>query len=278
MKVEINKGYNNYVLEIDDSLYDIKYCKFDKSFVLMTKDGVVLKTFPRTIGFIKQVNIGDTTYFISSNKVIVDNLYKHDVLEQYEVIKGDTPSLKVSDSFILDTTDYSKVVLGSCSFLIKNDKTNEKCIYSVDDCRVSKPYQRVIVDERFKSIIGSNVIVEDLVTLKNHGDIPVVFDIITYGINPDTLKIVSKIYSQQQNRYIDILTEEEINNKQDSIKQSSKSTLTREYLEDNNDRAGSLTILLEIIKPLQDKVTENKEIYDNKEVSDFVKKLGNMEE
>lgn len=301
VKKEINKGYYNYTIEYDDSRFDIIYSNFSKQFVLMNKDNVVLGVFPRTIGFIKQVDVGSDTYFMVSNRVVVDNLYKHNVLEQYKVINNITQTLNVEDSSILDSLDYSKVVVSPSSFLVNVEKTNFKCIYSLGIGKKSRPFQTVIVDDRFRDIIGSSVLVEELIVASKYRELPDIYDVIIYGIDPVTLKITSKIYSKEQDRYIDLLSPEVIETKlrgknvykphvtNYQVGHEKKSVVIKqsffgyEYIEDEEDEIGSKTIYFEVVEPLEARIrflgNGGKEInsFDDAIKDDFMKKIGKKE-
>lgn len=277
IKKEINRGYYRYVLEYDDTKYDIKYCKFSYSFILLNKEGIALCTFPRSIGFIKQVNVGDKTYFMVSNHSNTkgNNIKKIDSLEQLQIIDKGTPTVEVCECSNIDSVIYEEVVLGDSSFLISCD--GGSAIYSLSKDLISRTFQKVYKNDNYKDVIGTNIVVEEMIVASKYNDVPDIYDVITYGIDPVSLEIKSRIFSKNQNRFIDLYSEDKVK----EVVSSVDYLVSKKIKGDTYDQAGTTTIVNEVLIPLEKQAKYKSFILSDvskEEQSEFIKKLGTYPE
>lgn len=240
-------------LKYDASTFEIEYIDEIKTFLLRRlTDGEILNIFG-DISFIVQHEEKTRTSFVVSE---YDSKRKCCILNHYIYNrKGEfykRMSLK-SSSLYLSECAVSK---NSYRFDYPNAK---KAIYNL--CLTSRPFSEIYMDDKIKALLGKNILI---VSEEKENDI--VKDTITYGINPDTLEVVTPIWSELQQRYIDVYTDEQIAEiNLEDIKWKLKYT-------DN----GTITIYMEVERYLQElacHLPQPKKIYtENKKIDkEFVK-------
>lgn len=263
-------------LEYDDDKYDVQYIKHknkEKNVILLKRlaDNMVLEVFSDKIGFIvqrnkdQQVNFLVTDYSEALKNENVKPNFTHYVetesavnyLEVKKEFECDTPffeDLKIADnSFIVEASDY-----GGAIYNLDKKSANFDYIYNDDQ-----------IIEMFDE--GDTVLVTEVKTPFTRRDI---IDRLTYGINVNTLEITTPIWSELQQRFINIYSQE----KADAL--TEKLVKEGQWVCEPNYTPGELTMLFEVdnyLNILKDYIDKPRCVYSDvleTEVNkEFVKKF-----
>ena len=116
--------------------------------------------------------------------------------------------------------------------------------YLCNDKGLSNYFSRIYIEEGINELLGDNVVLvsEDRYARSDKS----IKDTITYGINPDTFEIKTPIWSDREERYIDILSEEECLKKEEEIAKKGR------YPASSTTSLGYKTIELEIQNTLDE--------------------------
>jgi hypothetical protein len=148
------------------------------------------------IRFIVQSNESEATNFIVSSYVDGKNKLSH------FVDFGDQLVLK--NEFISETMDIKKNRLTNSSFIIS--QSDYSYIYNLD--KKSDNYDYIYNDERISNKLNNNAVMVKQKLTSYYNEF--VSDTIYYGINPETFDIVTPIWSELQQRLIDVYTDQKV--------------------------------------------------------------------
>lgn len=191
-------------LKYDKEKYSIEYSKSKNKIILRRLlDNQVLEIFSDKIGFIVQCNIEGQTNFLVTDYSEVDKngllKFKHYTASNY------SDSLELKDSFDCTCIDLSDCRITDSSYLVEQDGYTA-CIYNLK--QKSRRFENVYNDSEIKKIFNDNtLLVLEKVRADYRSDIN---DTLTYGINPETLDIATPIWSELQQRYINIYDQEQL--------------------------------------------------------------------
>lgn len=234
-------------LKYDKERYSINYIKESNNVVLSRlSNQKVLAVFSDKIGFIVQVNVASTPNFLVSD---YSNFDKFDIskpikLEHYEDL--DDGRLFGNPGFVsIKTLNIDSATLEGCRITERAYLVNgSKQIYNIAKFknRLSKPFEEIYIDEKVRAYLGDDtVLVTDFVYPNKHADNRLgLHDALTYGINLKTFEITTPIWSELQQRYIEVYTREKIN----------KMTPHLGDWAINNDQCGESTIEFEVLSYL----------------------------
>lgn len=193
-------------LKYDKEKYNIEYVK-NKNMIILRRllDNQVLEIFSDNIGFIVQCNIEGQPNFLVTDYSEVDKngrpllKFKHYIASKY------SDSLELKDSFDCTHKYLSDCRVTDSSYLVEQDGYITR-IYNLK--QKSKRFEKVYNDSEIKKIFNNNSI---LVSEKLHAACRWnINDTLTYGINPETFEITTPIWSELQQRYIDVYTQEQV--------------------------------------------------------------------
>lgn len=223
--------YGDVVLEYNNEEYKITYIK-GIGFAIGEKDSdEVIHVFKDELKSLLQYDTDNKTHFIT---IEIDEENNKN-LNHYFYIRGND-GLLLEDSYECRSTKMDKIRVGEHSFIVKKTDYSD-AIYNLK--RESKDYLRIYNDKRISEIIGDNILmVSEYKQCFLDGRIN---DTLTYGINPTTFDIVTPIWSDLQQRYIDIYTEEQA---AEIVKNSGRTLDRKKY------SLGDITIMYEVTKYL----------------------------
>ncbi len=255
-KIEIgNRKYTN--LEYDENEYEIEYFgkeidvskpwegrRFIKENYFIVKnveENEIINVFTGDISDIIQYKDNDNNYFVvvsypdkeSSRSLIttyIDEGFDMPVVFKKEIMECNRVS-NHTFSLILEGNDYA----------LYNGEKFKKDFHNVCDY----PFDY----EKIKNLYGEDVLfVEEKLRPRFVLDGADVDDIITYGVDVDTLEIKTPIWSEIQQRYIKLLSEEEIEKREENYRKKNINAKAA-Y---KSDSIGDKTIGLEVQLPLEE--------------------------
>ena len=255
-KIKIgNRKYTN--LEYDENEYEIEYFgkeidvsepwegrRFIKEnyFILKdVKENKIINVFTGNISDIIQFKKDENNYFVvvsypdkeSSRSLIttyIDEGFDMPVVFKKEIMECNRVS-NHTFSLILEGNDYA----------LYNGEKFKKDFHNVCDY----PFDY----EKIKDVYGEDVLfVEEKLRPRFVLDGADVDDIITYGVDVDTLEIKTPIWSEIQQRYIKLLSEEEIEKREENYR---KKNINAKAVY-KSDSIGDKTIGLEVQLPLEE--------------------------
>lgn len=234
-KIKFKKG-NNYCdidIEYDEKRYNVEYVQ-EEGVILLRRlsDNKVIKIFSDNIGFLVQVDKDNKTHFLVSNYKTDNEEIK---LKHYIDYKYDN-KLKLVKEFDNSYVSLSEIRLSDSSFIIEKNHYSAS-IYNLENR--SRRFDRIYNDEKVRTLFNASdntIMVSRLETADfNHK----INDMLTFGINPETYEITTPIWSEDQQRFISIYTEEQL----DEIE---KILLAKGKFLNRKISAAEITIALEI--------------------------------
>lgn len=199
------KGTTGYInVKYDKEKYDIEYVETKNIVILRRKkDNKVLEIFSDKIGFIVQVDTDVTNFLVTDYSKYDDGMsseisFNHYTVNDYE------DSLHLKKSLDCYDCNLSTCRLTDKSYIVEQNGYSG-CIYNLEE--KSDRFSFIYDDKKVREYFKDDTL---LVTKKvspygaNYID-----DTITYGINPETFEIVTPIWSDLQQRFINIYTEEQ---------------------------------------------------------------------
>ncbi len=229
-------------LEYDEKHYSIDhFIDKDNTYVII-KDIVsnkIVKVFKEPVSFIVQVI--DEKQFESHFIVGICNEFDNCELRDYAEDSIDWP-LHLMREYEIDDPNLSEVRLSEKSFKVNQGGDR---IFTVGNRLLSDNYERIYNDKKVENVVGNNFV---LVDQKLRIDKTNLEDMITYGIDPDTRKINTPIWSRLQNRLINIYSEEEIKKLKESKEEWNSTEFSALYLDDDKAKA---TMYFEVYSYLQ---------------------------
>ena len=233
MVINKENGTDIY-LNYDEKNYLIEYVK--NKHMIALKDcftNSILEIFTDEIGFLVQYNEGDVVNFIVTEYQEEDETIK---LKHF-VDDGNCEELIFKREFDCNAADIDSCRITDSSFFVEQSG-NSSCIYNLNE--KSKRYDSIYKDDRISKMFGDDNIL--MVNEKEYAFYNFnISDTITYGINPETFEIVTPIWSELQQRFIDLYTEKQA---EDAIKKCEMSVSVSNY------NLADITIAYEIQKYL----------------------------
>lgn len=235
LETTIKTARRTVTIKIDPNRYEIEYVESEECFILRRlEDGKVLKIFSDNIGFLVQHDEKDSTSFVVSEydeqeKSIMIRHYKSDEYEDFSLCANLRSYSWKFDNCFISGNSYVGMV-----------NRNRGYIYNLSVGRTNSNFDKIYFDDKIRRLFGDNTV---LVTM-TIGDSTIVRDTITYGINPETFAIVTPIWSELQQRYINVCTKEELEEINRKLKKGN--------LNYQNYSLGELTIYLEIERYLEE--------------------------
>ena len=255
-KIEIgNRKYTN--LEYDENEYEIEYfgkeidvsepwegrrfIKENYFIVKNVKENKIINVFTGDISDIIQFKKDENNYFVvvsypdkeSSHSLITT--YIDEGFDMPEIFKKEIAQCtRVSDhTFFLQ--------LEGMNFALYNGEKFKKGFRTI--CACPSDYEKI------KDVYGEDVLfVEEKLRPRYVLDGADIDDIITYGVDVDTLEIKTPIWSEIQQRYIKLLSEEEIEKREENYR---KKNINAKAVY-KSDSIGDKTIGLEVQLPLEE--------------------------
>lgn len=230
--------YTEINLEYDNGEYDVEYVKNKNMIILRRlKDNKVLEVFNDNIGFIAQYNEPQQINFLVSEYLREDDTVK---LKHY-VDTGFSDNLYLKNEFDCSSSLLSDCRVTNRSYLIEQNGYSG-IIYNLN--RKSRRFERIYNEEKINKILDDNVL---LVTEKRYAYFNnSIQDTLTYGINPESFEIVTRIWSELQQRYIELYTQEELEKLKENIGEN------LQILSIENYKLGQITIQFEVQKYLDE--------------------------
>lgn len=270
MVEDIIKKENGHIIDLkyDKENYNIEYVK-NKNLIILRRllDNQILEIFSDKIGFIVQCNLGEQTNFLVTDYSEEDRngitllKFKHYVDKSY------LDSLHLVKSFDCDCANLSFYRITDSSYIVEKSGYTG-CIYNLD--RKSKCFKRIYDDKKVSKFFNDGtLLVSEEISATARNDIS---DTLTYGINPETFEITTPIWSEEQQRWINVYTREKVERLREELREKGL-FLGREDL-------GEITIYFEVeryLNILAEKIDRPQCVYTDIMRSnvnkDFVKKF-----
>lgn len=212
VKKEIQTRKNSFAteLEYDEEKYDIKYVKSKHVFLLIRlEDNEVVEILNDKIGFCVQVDKDKKTNFIVSDYSDAEKNGKAKIIHYID--NGDSTLSKVKE-FECGSVRLDECRVGNTSTFIVSrdvDSHEKKCydafLYNLEERTLL--YNYIYYDKESNELYGKDVV---MVQELHYSDAAHKFsDTITYGINANTYRIETPIWSEFQQRLIPIYSQEE---------------------------------------------------------------------
>lgn len=194
-------------LKYDNKKYDIEYVK-SKNMIILRRliDNKILEIFSDKIGFIVQCDLKEQTNFLITDYHEKDKNGNTLLKFKHYIDRSYLDSLLLEKSFDCDSAALSLSRITDSSYLVEQSGYSG-CIYNLN--QKSKRYKRIYNDQKVNAFFKDNTILvsEEISSFVRHD----VNDTLTYGINPETFEITTPIWSELQQRYINVYTEEQAN-------------------------------------------------------------------
>lgn len=225
-------------LKYDEQKYNIEYSERKNILILRRlSDNEILGIFSDRIGFIVQCDINEEANFLVTDYSEIDKNNDVQVKFKHYIDRYAADSLYLKKQFRCDTAHYQQCHITDSSYLIEQPYVT--IVYNLDK---SKKFERVYYNEKINEIIGANTL---LVTEKLNATLNYeISDTITYGINPETFEITTRIWSEEQQRYIDVYTKDQVEKIDENLRQKGHCLNMEDFT------LGDITIELEIQKYL----------------------------
>ena len=200
----------NTNLEYDEDEYNIEYIK-DENYIVPSSyfilrrvsDNKVVKVFDGRISELLQIKKDNSNYFI---EVRYDMGKATSNVEVYIYLDLPNEFLNVSK---YNGQDYTRIK--DDNFILYKEGI-EGCLFNVSS--ISRTYSKIYTSKDVKDIVGEDIILVDDVRKSRNPLLPTIEDRATYGIDINTHDIKTPIWSDLQQRFIPLLTEEEADKKE----------------------------------------------------------------
>lgn len=205
MKLEKGNSSRDIDIEYDETRYSIEHVKAEGKILLKRlSNSKVIKIFDDHLGFIVQVDKDGETHFLVSS---YGRAQEYDIKFQHYIDYKYKDILELKADFENDCIALSKIRITDSAFVVERENTSAN-LYNLKG--YSKRFENLYNDGRIKALFGANdktIMVSEMQTADSN---PQIYDIITYGINPETYEIATPIWSEDQQRFIPIYSEEEL--------------------------------------------------------------------
>jgi len=199
-KIRINKSDRGIIeLEYNPEQFSIEYIK-NKNILILRRlsDNVVLEVFDDTVGFIVQHDGEERTDFLVSKY----DEKKGKVSFIHYVEEKWNDQLLLKNEFSCSSTNLREHRITDSSFIVEDCMYHAR-IYNLET--LSDSFDIIYNDKKLDEYFSEKT----LMVRKKIG-IGEFNDTITYGINPETFQILTPIWSELQQRFINVYTEEQI--------------------------------------------------------------------
>lgn len=193
--------------EYDDKTYIVGYNKNHYLNIKRKKGDGGKKEFNEDVSCFVQVNKNDRNYFL------VGSYYQ----ERYEIsIYEDDiffENLAFRERFPMDKAfKLDKIRVSEDTFIVDQYKNGGR-LYTIGDEKPTKFYERIYSDKKIKDFLcekdaNNMILVDDTQYIYYYGKN--IMDKLTYGIDINTKKIVTPIWSSLKNKLIHIYTEDDV--------------------------------------------------------------------
>lgn len=212
-------------VEYDETKFDICAIPGDEKIAIKRlSDGVVLKIL-EGVGFIVQNKIYGQYNFVVSDysKNLQDDRNEE---ELFHFVTNDySDRLKLKNKFNVEGAWLYQIRIMDNLYLIKSHLDHEVYLYNMKD--ISQYYDDIYCDkELIEQFDGKVIFVKKEFYAYNNDEIN---DTLTYGINPETYEIVTSIWSDLQQRFIDIYTDEQKNELDEKMKANNYIGLRKDF-------------------------------------------------
>ena len=243
----IKKKQNQEIyLNYDANMFKVLHNEESNTLILMYGDNYHL--FSLDIGFLVQKEVDGEIHFVVSELICYDNVVLRDY--KFDSING----LKLYREFACPSMCYEGVALTENTFLVETNGYRGK-LYNLKD--TTDEFSRIYNDKKINDFFGEKIL---MVSKEYHPFSSYqIKDTITYGIDPDTFRIKTPIWSELQQRFIPLYTMDFIRDKYPFI-------INRSYFDTEEELLESVTIEYEVEKylnKLADYFTQETFIYDN---------------
>lgn len=255
-------------LKYDKEKYNIEYVK-NKNIIILRRlsDNKIIEIFSDKIGFIVQCDLKNQTNFLVTDYGKKDSYGNTLYQFIHYTDRSYLDSLQLEESFDCEYTDIYTARITDSSYQIRY-VGRPSYIYNLNE--VSKEFCKIYNDQKVKDFFNDNTL---LVSEKQFANLRhEVNDTLTYGINPETYEITTPIWSELQQRFINVYTQEEV----DRLREE----LSKKGLFLNRKDLGEITIYFEVKRYLNEiakHIDEPQSIYKDvlySEVNEeFVKKF-----
>lgn len=180
------------MIKIDNENFELITENETKS--LYDKDGNKLLTFNGKIGSIIQINDDTTIHFI-----ITENYYPHwnHCSFNHYIYMSENKKLKLCFSRDTDIYRYDDIYVSLKAYILK--EKDDYFLYNLDS--LSKRFDKIYNEEDIKTSIDDNVVMTSEVRTSSDKTIE---DRIVYGIDKNDYSIKTPIWSNLQQRFIDM--------------------------------------------------------------------------
>lgn len=202
--ITTDEGRNIY-LKYDKEEYSVEYVK-NKNIILLRRlsDNQIKEVFSDKIGFIVQCNKEKKVNFLVTDYSEMEKNGDTKIMFKHYIDKNFSDSLCLKEKFECSSISISQCRITDSSYLI--EQKHGWSIYNLD--KKTKMFERVYNDEKVKMFFDDNTI---LVSDKRDASLNFeISDTLTYGINPETLEITTPIWSELQQRWIPIYTQQQV--------------------------------------------------------------------
>ena len=167
-------------------------------------DNKTLEIFSDKIGFIVQCDLRGNTNFLMTDYSEEDKNGNTLLKFKHYTDRNYLDSLLLEKTFDCSCAALSVSRITDSSYLVEQSGYTG-CIYNLN--KKSKRFKRIYNDQKVKDFFNDNTLLvsEEISAFFRHD----VNDTLTYGINPETFKITTPIWSELQQRYISIYTQEQ---------------------------------------------------------------------
>lgn len=207
-KLDFEYDSDKYLLGFEKNVLSIKRRKEEKGKM----------TFNEDVSCFVQVNKDDRTYFL------VGSHYGGIII--YEDYK-DFEYLQKIASFSMDKYKLDNIRLSEDTFIVDKFRKGGR-LYTIGDESATKFYERIYNDKKVKEFlnekdINNMVLVDDEQFFSYYNES--ITDKLTYGIDINTKKIVTPIWSSLKNKLIHTYTEEDV----ERLKEQMDNNIGEEY-------------------------------------------------
>lgn len=202
--IKKNDG-NTIDLKYDKKKYNIEYVKNNNMIILRRlSDNKTLEIFSDKIGFIVQCDLRGNTNFLMTDYSEEDKNVNTLLKFKHYTDRNYLDSLLLEKTFDCSCAALSVSRITDSSYLVEQSGYTG-CIYNLN--QKSKRFKWIYNDQKVKDFFNDNTLLvsEEISAFFRHD----VNDTLTYGINPETFKITTPIWSELQQRYISIYTQEQ---------------------------------------------------------------------
>lgn len=204
MKKEFKFKNTAVDVEYDESKFDISFIESEERIVVSRlRDGAILKTFTN-IGFIVQTEMDGFNHFVVSDYTeYKDNNSKPKKLMHYIEYQYQK-ELLLENKLVIDSIWLKQHRIMDNVYLVGAPFAEQR-LYNLK--KESDSYKKVFLENDVMEKVNRKfVLVNRIIHADSNYEVS---DLLTYGINPETYEIVTPIWSEMQQRSLNVYTDEE---------------------------------------------------------------------